>query len=175
MNPLRWSFRPAYLAGFGICAALMGFALYAEYAMGLTPCKLCVFQRIGFVWMGLMFLAGGLHAPRRGGQWIYAALVVIGAVWGIVMAARQLWLQSLPAEMVPTCGPPLAYLFENFGWLDTLKVVFAGSGDCATVHWRFLGLSMPGWTLIWYVLLGAWALWSARSRRLRPPLAARIA
>lgn len=167
MNPSHWSLRSIYLSGFVICVALLGYALLAEAYLGLTPCPLCVFQRIAFIVMGIFFLAGGLHAPRNRWRWVYAVLIVLGAIWGIAVASRQLWLQSLPPELVPSCGPGLGYLFDTFSWLKALKIVFAGSGECAAVHWRFLGLTMPAWTLIWYVLLGAWALWGARGRRVR--------
>lgn len=167
MNPLRWPYRPAYLFGFLVCAALLAFALYAEIVIGLVPCPLCVFQRIAFIVMGIFFLLGGLHAPASRWRWVYTALVIAGCIWGIAVASRQLWLQSLPPELVPSCGPGLGYLFDAFSWTKALKIVFAGSGECASVHWRFLGLTMPGWTLIWYVVLGVWAVWSARGRRVR--------
>ncbi len=166
MNPLRWSYRSVYLLGFCICAALMAYALYLQHHEGLHPCELCIFQRVGFIFMGLCFLIGGLHAPTRWPRWIYALLVLAGAAWGIVTASRQLWLQSQPpGSMLVSCGAPLAYQFEHESWLRVFKGVFAGSGDCSVVHWSFLGLPMSGWTLIWFVLLAAWALQGARVRR----------
>lgn len=162
MNPLRWSFRTTYLLGFVICAALLGYALFAEYHLGLMPCPLCVFQRIAFIWMGVWFLVGGLHAPRFGGRWVYRVLVVLGAIAGIVIAARHLWLQSLPPDQVPSCGPGLNYMLDAFPLSQVLKLVFTGSGECAQINWTFLGLSMPFWTLVWYVLLGIWALLARR-------------
>ncbi len=165
MNPLRWSFRTAFLVGFAACAALIGYALYAEVHEGLVPCPLCVFQRIAFILMGLVFLVGGLHAPAGRGRWVYVTLLVLAAAWGVVAASRQLWLQSLPPELVPSCGPGLGYLFDTFSWAKALKLIFTGSGECAEVHWRFLGLTMAGWTLIWYVLLSALAVFGARRRR----------
>jgi protein dithiol:quinone oxidoreductase len=158
MNPLRWSLRAAYLTGFAICLALLGYALYAEVRLGLEPCPLCIFQRLAFVWMALWFLAGGLHAPRGGGRRVYAALVVLGALAGIGVAARQLWLQSLPPDLVPACGPGLDYMLKAFPLGQVITLVLRGSGDCARVDWRFLGLSMAGWTLVWYVLLGIWVM-----------------
>lgn len=180
MNPFRWSFRTAFLLGFLICAALLGYALYAEQQLHLAPCNLCILQRVAFVWMGLWFLVGGLHAPR-GGRWSYVVLVLIGAGFGIATAIRQLWLQSLPADQVPACGAGVDMLLAmvKAGSLPFGKFVmlmFSGSGDCAQVTWKFLGLSMAGWTLIWYVLLGVWAL-LPRPRRNRlggaRPLAAK--
>ena len=74
------------------------------------------------------------------------------------MAARQVWLQHLPANQVPACGPGLGYMLERFPLYETLKKVLAGSGECAEVGWKFLGLSIAGWSLLWFVLLGAFAL-----------------
>lgn len=158
MAPWHWPFRAIYLTGFVICAALMAYALYAEYHLGLAPCPLCIFQRVAFIWMGVWFLVGGLHAPRGGARWVYCLLVLLGAAWGIAVAARHLWLQSLPPDQVPSCGPGLNYMLNAFPLGQTLKLVFEGSGECALVNWKFLGLSMPGWTLIWFVLLAAFAL-----------------
>ena len=163
MNPLRWSFRTAFLLGFLICVAMLGYALYAEQQLHLMPCNLCVLQRVAFIWMGLWFLVGGLHAPRGGGRWVYVVLVLIGAAFGVAMAGRQLWLQSLPADQIPACGAGfdmlLAQLKGHYIPLSQfITTMLRGSGDCAQVTWKFLGLSMAGWTLIWYVALGIWAL-----------------
>lgn len=159
------SIRTRFLAGFVVCAALMAYALYAQWQLLLTPCPLCIFQRIGVIAMGVVFLIGALHGPRRWGRWVYAVLVLLAGIWGAVAAARQLWLQSLDPAVVPSCAPGLGYLFDTQGWFSTLGTVFAGSGDCAEVHWHFLGLTMPGWTLIWFVLLMAWGVFSAARRR----------
>lgn len=169
MNPLRWSFRTAYLLGFLICAALLGYALYAEQQLHVMPCNLCVLQRLAFVWMGVFFLIGGLHAPRGGGRWVYRVLVLLGVAFGIAMAVRQLWLQSLPADQIPACGAGFDLLLAQLKahaipFSQFMTVMLRGSGDCAQVTWRFLGLSMAGWTLIWYIVLGIWAL-LPRNRR----------
>jgi disulfide bond formation protein DsbB len=164
MNPLRWSYRTVYLSGFVICAALLGYALYAQYRLGLSPCPLCIFQRIAFVFMGVFFLIGGLHAPRGRARWIYTGLVLLGALWGLVVAIRHTYLQSLPPDAVPSCGPGLGYILDTFPLSKALKLVFTGSGECAAAHWHFLGLTMPAWTLIWFVVLGTWALWAALRR-----------
>src|SRR5690606_16332888 len=72
LNPLRWTFRSQCLAGFAICAALIGFAIFSQFAWGLEPCPLCIFQRIAFAALGLVFLVAAIHAPRsRGGRAVY--------------------------------------------------------------------------------------------------------
>lgn len=157
MNPISWSFRSSFLIGFAVCAGLLGFALYAQYWLGMSPCPLCVFQRVAFAFMGLWFLLGGLHAPAGFGRRVYAGLAGLGALGGIITAARHLWLQSLPPDQVPSCGPGIGYLFDAFPLLTVLRKVFTGSGECASVE-PILGLPMPAWSLIWFVLLGALAL-----------------
>jgi disulfide bond formation protein DsbB len=155
MNPLRWSFRSSFFAGFVACVALLGFALYTERAWGLIPCPLCIFQRIAFIVMAMCFLIGALHAPRAGSRWIYAGGVLLGAVAGIVVATRHLWLQSLPADRVPACGPGLDYMVQNFPLGKTLAMVLRGSGECAENAWQFLGLGIAAWALVWFALLAA--------------------
>jgi protein dithiol:quinone oxidoreductase len=157
MNPLRWSYRVSFLAGFLICAGLLGFALYAEHVLGMIPCPLCVFQRIAFVVMAAFFLVGAAHSPAGRVRWIYSGGVLLGALWGIVVAGRHLWLQALPADQVPSCGPGLGYMLDAFPFAKVLKLVFTGSGECAKVE-PVLGLPMPFWTLVWFVLLAALAL-----------------
>ncbi len=166
MNPFNWSFRAQFFAGFLACAALLGFALYSQYVGGLLPCPLCSFQRGAFVALGLVFLAGAVHGPRgRGGRGVYGVLAVACAALGAAIAGRHVWLQSLPADQVPACGPDLSYMMEAFPLADVLRRVFTGSGECAEVDWTFLGLAMPAWSLVWFVLLGVWALHAGLKRR----------
>jgi len=162
MNPFRWSFRAQYLLGFAVCAGLLAFALYTEYFLGLVPCPLCSFQRGAFILLGLVFLAGALHGPRgRTGRGAYGVLALLAAGLGIAIAGRHVWLQHLPPDQVPACGPDLNFMLQAFPLGDVLRRVFTGSGECAKVDWTFLGLSMPEWSLLWFVALLAWALWAA--------------
>lgn len=163
MNPLRWSYRVSFLVGFLICAGLLGFALFAEYHWNMFPCPLCIFQRIAFIVMGVFFLIGALHAPRNRLRWVYAAGVWLGAVFGLAVAGRHLWIQTLPADQVPSCGPPLDYMFSAFPFAKVLKMVFTGSGECAKVE-PILGLPMPAWTLLWFLLLAGLAIVAVRRR-----------
>lgn len=164
MNPLNWSYRVSFLAGFLVCAGLLGFALFAEYRWNLIPCPLCIFQRIGFLVMALFFLLGALHAPRGRVRWVYLGGTLLGALFGIATAGRHLWIQSLPADQVPSCGPPLDYMFDAFPFAQVLRMVFTGSGECAKVE-PILGLPMPAWTLLWFVVLGVWAIRATLRRR----------
>ena len=163
MNPFRWSYRVSFFVGFLICAGLLGFALYAEYGLHMTPCPLCIFQRVGFIVMAVFFLLGALHAPRGGGRWVYAGGALLGGIFGIAVAGRHLWIQSLPADQIPSCGPPLDYMFDAFPFAKVLKLVFTGSGECAKVE-PILGLPMPAWSLLWFLLLAALVIVAARRR-----------
>jgi disulfide bond formation protein DsbB len=161
MNPLRWSFRAQFLLGFLICVALLGYAIYLQLHDGLEPCPLCIFQRIAFAALGLMFLLGALHAPRgKGGRKVYGFLAFVAAAAGIGVAGRHVWVQVMPRDAMSSCGPPLSFLSETMGPFEVLRTVLTGTGDCGNVDWRFLGLSMPMWSLVWFVLLAAWALYA---------------
>lgn len=151
MNPLRWSFRQFCLLGAVSCIALLAYALYAQHKLFLMPCPLCILQRIAFMVMGLGFAFGAVFGSRGWARWSSAALVFIGGSGGVGVAGRHVWLQNLPADEVPACGPGLEYMLQVFPLRDVLNKVFAGSGECAKLDWSFLGISMPGWTLLWYV------------------------
>jgi len=147
--------------GFLDCVGMMGYALYAEYQLLMEPCPLCVFQRMAVIGLGLVFLLAALHNPRsRTGRRVYAGGVLLAAGAGIGVAGRHVWLQSLPPEDVPACGPGFGYIIDSFPLADALKLIFTGSGECATVDWSFLGLSMPAWVVIGMVTLGVMGLWN---------------
>lgn len=157
MNPLRWSFRARCLAGFAACAALIAYALYTQLADGLQPCPLCIFQRVAFAVLGLVLLVAGLHAPHGdGGRRVYGVLALLAALAGLAIAGRHVWLQHLPPDQVPMCGPGLDYLLEAMPVAGVIRTVLTGSGECAAVDWTLFGLSMPEWSLLWFVLLTAW-------------------
>ncbi len=168
MHPLRWSFRTVHLLGFLVCAALIAYALYAQYVQGLDPCPLCILQRVVFIWLGMVFLIAGAHAPRGWGRWVYVSLLIAAALIGAAISLRHLWIQSLPPGQVPSCGAPLGYMLEtragNGGLLGVLEKVLSGSGECARVQ-DVLGLPMPAWALIWFVLLGLWSVFAGRAPR----------
>jgi len=141
------------------CAVLVGFALYNQYVDYLDPCPLCIIQRVVFMGMGVVALLAALHNPGGIGQRIYAWLLVVVAFIGASIAGRHIWLQNLPADEVPECGPGLNYMLENFPLTEVFSTVLRGSGSCAEVVWSFMGMSMPMWTFAWYTGLGLLTLW----------------
>ncbi len=139
---------------------MMAFALYAQYGMGLDPCPLCVFQRVAVIALGAVFLAAFLHGPGPAGAKFYGALMLVPALGGMAVAGRQVWLQQLPADEVPACGPGLDYMLDVFPLHEALAMVFEGSGECAETAWTFLGLSMAGWVFVLLAGLLVFALWN---------------
>jgi len=144
--------------GFLACVGLMGYALYAQYVLGLQPCPLCIFQRIATIMTGILFLIAAIHNPRGSGARVYGALITLAALGGMLISARHIWIQAQPPGTVAACGADLNYLLEIMPVTDVISKVLTGSGECGTVDWRFLGLSMPWWVAISLAMLGAWAL-----------------
>jgi protein dithiol:quinone oxidoreductase len=162
---VRWG----YAAGFAVCAGLIGAALWLQHVEMQDPCPLCILQRIVYIAMMPVFLLAALHGPGRRGAAVYSALIVLLAGTGAAVAGRQVWLQHLPAAQVPACGPGLEYMLERYPLREVLPKVFAGSGECAEVGWRFLGLTIAGWSLVWFIALAALAVALAlRAPRRRP-------
>jgi disulfide bond formation protein DsbB len=147
--------RPINSAGFLICAALLGYALYAQFKLGLDPCPLCIFQRIGVAALGVVFLIAALHNPRRWGATVYAVLIAIAALATMVVAGRQLYIQHLPPGAIPSCGAPLSMMMKFMPLTTVIRRVLTGSGECGIVSWRFLHLAMPAWVFLWAAFLGA--------------------
>jgi disulfide bond formation protein DsbB len=152
--------RALNFAGFLACLGMMGFALFAEHILKLNPCPLCILQRIAVISMGVFFLLAALHHPAGWGKRVYAALIGLAALDGAIVAGRHAWIQTLPPDKVPACGASLDYMLETLPLMQVLKNVLTGSGECADVVWRFLGLSMPAWVLICVVTLGSAGIWN---------------
>jgi len=159
-GPLRLilSRRPGNALGFLVCAGLLAFAYYLQFAKGLEPCPLCILQRVVFAAMAIVFLVAAVHRPRRAGAWVYGVLLLALATAGTAIAGRHVWLQHTPEAERPSCGPGLDYLLSRFGALGGLQRILRGSGECGAVDWTFLGLSIPEWSLACFIALGIYAL-----------------
>lgn len=142
------SSRALFLLAFIGCLLVMLGALYLEHVVGLEPCPLCVVQRICVILFGVVSLLAAVHGPKLLGQRIYALMLLLFAAAGAGTAARQVWLQSVPADQLPACIPPLDYLMDSLPFQDVVRVVLHGSADCAEVGWTLFTLSIPEWSLL---------------------------
>ena len=142
------------LAGLAFCVLMMLVALGLEHIVGLEPCPLCIFQRVAVLAAAAVFIVAAIHNPcGRVGSTVYAGLSLAAVIGGIGVAWRHLWLQSLPPDQVPSCGPGLDYMVDILPMRDVIALVLSGSGECAEIDFAFLGISLPGWTLVGFVML----------------------
>ena len=157
---MRLSYR--LVSGLLVLASIVGmsFALYLEHVQGLEPCPLCIFQRIGLIGMGLIALVAFIHNPISNGfKRFYALLATLSIGWSVGVASRHVWLQHLPPDKVPSCGPGLDYLVDALPMKAVFREVLSGSGECAAIDWTFLGQSLPVWSLAYFLLLLLVCLW----------------
>ena len=147
-----------FVWGFFSCFAMLGVGAYFQFVEQLEPCPLCISQRIAILLTGVVFLIAAIHNPNRAGQKVYAIMAAVVAVCGAAISVRHVWLQNLPPEEVPECGPSLEYIFNNFPINETIKLMLNGTGECADVLWSFLGISIPGWTLLAFLMLAGLSL-----------------
>jgi disulfide bond formation protein DsbB len=154
----RLSFRQIAMAGAIVCAGLLAYAYYLQYFEGQDPCPLCLVQRFFYYGILIALAAGALHGPGRKGAIAYSVGALLFAAGGIATAVRHVWLQHLPPDQVPACGPDLFFMVENLPLGRTLQLLMRGSGQCAEVHWRFLGLSIAEWSLAWFLAFAVLAL-----------------
>ena len=150
--------RILYLLGALFASGLMGFGLYLQYVKHQDPCPLCMVQRVIFIAILAVFAIAALHGPKRVGERIYAALIMSLTLFGAGVAARHIWIQHLPSDQVPACGPGLDYMLETMPMSNVLKELMHGSGECAAHGWTFLTLGIPEWSLLCYLALAMWAM-----------------
>lgn len=151
------------------CATLLGVGYYLQFVDGLEPCPMCILQRVCYMAIAALALVAALHGTGRTGQRVYAALLGVPALLGLGVAARQTWLQHLPPEQVPECGPGLAFMLEMYAPFEVLKRTLSGTGDCAKVDWTFVGLSIAEWSVLCFAgLLAVLALQYRRASAAMP-------
>jgi disulfide bond formation protein DsbB len=154
-----FSFRLLAALGFLGCAGAMAFALYLQHVQGFEPCPMCIFQRIAMCGAGLLFLIGAVAGPKSvRGRWVWAALPALAALIGAGISGRQVWLQHLPADQVPACGPTLDYLMKMMPLQNVVTYVLKGEGSCAKIDAQWLGIALPEWTLFGFIALALFAL-----------------
>ncbi|MGH1372055.1 MAG: disulfide bond formation protein B [Cellvibrionaceae bacterium] len=154
--------RTTFLLIFLGCTGLNLTALYFQYGMDMHPCPLCITQRIFVFAVGLFALIAAIHNPAALGRRLYAGLSIIAAAIGASISARHVWIQNLPEDQVPSCGPGLSYMFDNFPLQQAINLLLQGDGNCADVSWSLLGLTMPMWVAVAFagmIVINLWQLW----------------
>jgi len=151
--------RTMFLLIFLVCMGMIGVGMYFQQAMDLQPCYMCILQRIFIIVTGAVALLAFIINPRPTGIRIFAVLTALTALVGSFFSGKQLWLQSLPEDQIPDCGVPVDYLFEVHSLSSALSHLLKGDGNCAEVQWLFAGLSIPGWTLVAFIILALISLW----------------
>lgn len=156
---MRLNFRLLCLLGFVACYGALAFAIvYLQNALGYEPCPFCIFQRVAMAVVGAIFLIAAIHGPRDWGRRVYAGLAALASLVGIGIAWRHVWLQSLPPDQVPACGPTLDYLMEMMPVNEVVMTVLRGDGNCAKIDAQWLGIALPGWVLISFIGLTLYSL-----------------
>lgn len=152
------NYRGLNALGFLACTAAMGFAYLLQYGYDLEPCSMCMLQRIAMVSLGIFFLIAFIHNPSKTGLRIYGTLQLLAATAGEVLAGRHVWLQHLPEDKVPACGPNWDFMVDEFPIMEIIATIMKGAGECAEISWELMGLSIPEQLLIGFSLLWLLAL-----------------
>jgi|TARA_B100001250_G_scaffold221463_1_gene189937 disulfide bond formation protein DsbB len=150
---LNFSYRSLNYLGFIFALSLILYALYAQYILNLEACPLCIFQRVAVILAGILFLICAIHSPKEIMAKVYHLMITSTCFLGMGISARHVYLQNLPPDKIPSCGPGLGYLFDTFPIFEVLRMIFTGSGECAVINWSFIGLSMPSWVFICFLFL----------------------
>jgi disulfide bond formation protein DsbB len=145
-----------------ICLGLVAGALYLQYAKHEDPCPLCIIQRYLFLLIALFAFVGAARKGWRGIA-VFETLIAITAAAGIAGAARHLYIQLNPGF---SCGfDALQPVVDSLPAAHWLPSVFKVAGLCETVYPPILGILLPGWALIAFVLIFFPVVASLRRRR----------
>jgi disulfide bond formation protein DsbB len=158
------SHRSLFLLAFIGCALMMIAALYLEHVVGLAPCPLCIVQRICVIGFGAVCLIAAIHGSRKTGRRAYSILALLFAVAGGATAIRQIWLQNMPADQLPSCLPSLEYMMDALPFQEIARLILHGTAECAEVSWTLLGMSIPEWTLLAFIAMVVFCFWQLLRR-----------
>ncbi len=142
-----------------ICVALLIGAYVLQHFYNVMPCPLCLLQRFFYYGLLIIFLLAGIHNPGSKGVRVYAVLSLLIALIGIGLSGRQVYLQLLPAGTTETCLPGLSYMLKTMPLSKVILTTLKGSAECASVDWRMFGITLAGWSFIWFLVFGAVSLW----------------
>lgn len=139
------------------CLAMLGFGMYLQHVVGLDPCPMCIVQRYALILVALfgVFVA---VSGKKGMQISGLLLVLLFALGGAFVAARQSWLQWYPPE-IASCGRDIYGMIETFPLQRAIPMIFRGSGDCTKIDWTFLGGSIANWSFVCFMCISVLSAW----------------
>lgn len=140
-------------------------AIYIEPFASMNPCPMCLLQRAVFIAVAVIGGFAFIFQPHGALKKVFALFTAIAGIVGASIAGRQIWLQHLPEDQVPACGPGLEYMLDVFPLFEALRMALQGTGDCAEVQWMWLGLSIPGWSLLAFSAISLAGLYLLFQRR----------
>lgn len=157
--------RSLFLLAFLGCIGLLAMALYLEHVVGLVPCPLCHVQRFAVALFAVVCLLATVHNPARLGQRIYAFFAGLAAIFGIATAGRQIWLQGLPEDQLPSCLPPLEFMMEAFPIQEIIAKMLYGTSDCAEINWTLFGFNLAELSMLSFITMLIFSLFIALRKR----------
>ncbi|WP_416191054.1 disulfide bond formation protein B [Neisseria sp. CCUG12390] len=163
MNPFRltlWG-----ITAMSAAAACGSFIL--QYVVGMNPCVLCILQRLMVLAVGIVALLTALNRQTSpAARTVSALFISIPALYGMGVAAYQIWIQSLPPGTAPACGAPWTFRLRDWPLFDLYEPIVRGFGNCAEADYVF-GVALPVWSVLYFgfVVLLVWAMW-LKTRRI---------
>ncbi len=143
-----------HLLGLVICLAALAFGyFYLERTLGLEPCPLCILDRIIFIALAGIFALAYFQRPKAGERIGYDVGTLVISLGGVGIAARHVYLQNRPADALGDCGAGFWHLLDQVGLEGAVASALQGGGDCGSIQWTFLGLSIPTLTLGLFAVL----------------------
>jgi disulfide bond formation protein DsbB len=164
MNKL-FAGRSGYFLGFIASFGLVAYGLYIQQQYNLEPCPLCIFQRMTYMVIGVLFLIAALHNPGNLGRKVYGLLQFIAALTGAGIALRHMWIQANPDKVMAECGAGFDYIFETFPLKRALDLVFKGTGECSAIDWTMFGLTIPQLSLVAFIGLAIYTVYLSTLKR----------
>ena len=149
LAPSRSLFLLAFMAG----VLTLGASFYLEYGALLRPCFLCQVQRVFLATFTLINLIAVAHNPRRFAAGLCGLAGMGCALFGAIAAARQVLLQSSTSGVAPECWPSLQDMLEKLSFWQAVHAIFNGTVDCVEINWTLFDLSLPEWSLLFFVAM----------------------
>ena len=130
-----------------VALALVGAALYLQHVHDMLPCPLCVLQRYAFLGIALFSLVGALMKKPKVG----ISLALVSGIAGLGVVGKHLYVLANPGF---SCGiDPMETMLNKIPTAEYLPWLFRADGLCEGATDKVLGLAIPQWSAVWFVIL----------------------